>query len=342
MKKSTTVSIAGLLIFIFTGLNQAVADEVNLYSARKEALIKPLLDKFSDQTGITVNLVTAAADALLARLKSEGKLTPADVFVTVDAGRLHRAKKAELFKPIDSTILKSAIPAQYRDPDGVWFGLSLRARPIMYVKGKVDTATLTRYEDLADGRWKGRICIRSSGNIYNQSLVASMIAANGEADTEKWAEGLVGNFGRSPAGGDRDQIKAAVAGECDIAIANTYYLARMLNDDKDDAQRMAAEKMAIIWPNQDDRGAHVNVSGAGVIRHSRNKENAIRLLEFLVSDDSQKWYAAVNHEYPVKAGVDMSETLTSFGEFKADTVNLASLGEYNAAAVKLMDRAGWR
>ncbi len=342
MKKSTTVSIAGLLVFIFTGLNQAVADEVNLYSARKEALIKPLLDKFSDQTGITVNLVTAAADALLARLKSEGKLTPADVFVTVDAGRLHRAKKAELFKPIDSTILKSAIPAQYRDPDGVWFGLSLRARPIMYVKGKVDTATLTRYEDLADGRWKGRICIRSSGNIYNQSIVASMIAANGEADTEKWAEGLVDNFGRSPAGGDRDQIKAAVAGECDIAVANTYYLARMLNDDKDDAQRMAAEKMAIIWPNQDGRGAHVNVSGAGVIRHSRNKENAIRLLEFLVSDDSQKWYAEVNHEYPVKAGVEMSETLTSFGEFKADTVNLASLGEYNAAAVKLMDRAGWR
>lgn len=342
MKKTTTLGIAGLLLFISTGLNQAVADEVNLYSARKEALIKPLLDKFSEQTGVTVNLVTAAADALLARLKSEGKLTPADVFITVDAGRLHRAKKAELFQPIDSMIMKSAVPAQYRDPDGVWFGLSLRARPIMYVKGKVDTATLTRYEDLADGRWKGRICIRSSGNIYNQSLVASMIAANGETDTEKWAEGLVGNFGRSPTGGDRDQIKAAVAGECDIAIANTYYLARMLNDDKDDAQRTAAEKMAIIWPNQDDRGAHVNVSGAGVIRHSRNKENAIRLLEFLVSDDAQKWYAEVNHEYPVKTGVEMSETLTSFGEFRADTVNLASLGEYNASAVKLMDRAGWR
>lgn len=342
MKSTAVKVIAGLLLSVVTGLNQAFAGEVNLYSARQEALIKPLLDKFTEQTGIAVNLVTAKADALLARLKSEGRLTPADVFITVDAGRLHRAKAAGLFQAVDSTTLTATVPAQYRDPDGAWYGLSLRARPIMYVVGKVDPSTLTRYEDLSDGAWKGRICVRSSGNIYNQSLVASMIAANGEVETEKWATGLVDNFGRPPAGGDRDQIKAAAAGECDIAIVNTYYLARMLNDKKDDAQRMAAERMAIIWPNQHDRGAHVNVSGAGLIRYSKNKDNAIRLIEFLVSDESQKWYAEANQEYPVKPGVEISDTLKDFGEFKADTVNLAALGENNAAAVKLMDRAGWR
>ena len=342
MKKAAASRVIVLLTVLITGMGQALADEVNLYSARKEALIKPLLDKFSEQTGITVNLVTASADALLARLKSEGKLTPADVFITVDAGSLHRAKAADLFQTIDSATLNSVIPEQYRDPDGVWYGLSLRARPIMYVKGKLDPAELTRYEGLSDGVWKGRICIRSSGNIYNQSLVASMIAANGEVETEQWARGLVANLGRPPSGGDRDQIKAAAAGECDIAVANTYYLARMLTDQKDDAQRMAAEKMAIIWPNQDDRGTHVNVSGAGVIRYSKNRENAIKLIEFLAGDASQKWYADVNHEYPVKPGVEISAMLKSFGEFTADSVNLAALGENNAAAVKLMDRAGWR
>jgi iron(III) transport system substrate-binding protein len=342
MKKAAATGTVVVAITICAVMSQAQADEVNLYSARKEALIKPLLDKFTEQTGIEVNLVTAKADALLARLKSEGKLTPADVFITVDAGRLHRAKAADLFQPIDSATLNSAVPEQYRDPDGVWYGLSLRARPIMYVKGKLDPAKLTRYEDLSDAGWKGRICIRSSGNIYNQSLVASMIAADGEADTEQWARGLVANLARPPAGGDRDQIKAAAAGQCDIAVANTYYLARMLGDQKDDAQRMAAEKMAIIWPNQGDRGTHVNISGAGITRHSKNRENAIKLLEFLASDDSQNWYAEVNHEYPVKAGVEISDTLKSLGEFKADSVNLNALGENNAAAVKLMDRAGWR
>jgi len=342
MKKSVLTRVVVLLIPLFAGLGQALADEVNLYSARKEALIKPLLDQFTEQAGIKVNLVTASADALLARLKSEAKLTPADVFITVDAGRLYRAKAADLFQPIDSAVLNSAIPQQYRDPDGTWYGLSLRARPIMYVKGKLDPAALTRYEGLSDASWKGRVCIRSSSNIYNQSLVASMIAANGEEETEQWARGLVANLGRSPTGGDRDQIMAAAAGQCDIAVANTYYLATMLTDQKDDAQRMAAEKMAIIWPNQADRGTHVNVSGAGVIKYSKNRENAIKLLEFLAGDASQKWYADVNHEYPVKAGVEISDTLKAFGEFKVDSVNLATLGEYNAAAVKTMDRAGWR
>lgn len=342
MKKTVAQSLLAFLVLLGTGMTPSLADEVNLYSARKEALVKPLLDRFTSETGIEVNLVTAKADALLARLKSEGKLTPADVFITVDAGRLYRAKAANLFQPIDSAVLRAAVPDQYRDADGVWFGLSLRARPIMYVRGQLDPAALTRYEDLSKAEWKGRICIRSSGNIYNQSLVASMIAANGEERTEQWARGLVANLGRPPAGGDRDQIKAAAAGQCAIAVANTYYLARMLAEGNDEAQRAAAEKMAIIWPNQGDRGAHVNVSGAGVIKHSKNRENAVRLLEFLVSDEAQQWYAEVNHEYPVKAGVEISATLKMFGEFRADAINLEALGENNAAAVKLMDRAGWR
>lgn len=319
-----------------------MADEVNLYSARKEALIKPLLDEFSRQTGVEVNLVTGKADALLQRLESEGKLTPADLLITVDAGRLHRAKTAGLFQPVQSELLQSAIPDQYRDPDGQWFGLSVRARPIMVVSAKVGPDEIQRYEDLADPKWRGKICIRSSNNIYNQSLVAAMIAADGEVETERWANGLVGNLARPPAGGDRDQIKAAAAGECDVAVANTYYLARMLNAADDDPQRVAAEKVSIVWPNQKDRGAHVNISGAGLIKHAKNKENAVKLLEYLVSDEAQAYYAESNHEYPVKPGAAITETLRSFGEFKADTLNLAVLGEKNAEAVKLMDRAGWR
>ena len=340
MKVSVLRFCAVLAVCI--GVNQVLADEINLYSARKEALIKPLLDEFSEQTGIKVNLVTGKADALLKRLESEGKLTPADVLITVDAGRLHRAKEAGLLQSIESSALQSSIPSAYRDPDGHWFGLSVRARPLMVVSEKVKAGAIRRYEDLAHAEWKGKICIRSSNNIYNQSLVASMIAANGLADTEQWAQGLVDNLARPPAGGDRDQIKAAAAGECDIAVANTYYLARMLSVGEGDSQRQAAEKVSIVWPNQEDRGTHVNISGAGIIRYAKNRDNAIKLLEYLVSDEAQAYYAEGNHEYPVKAGVEISALLRSFGEFKTDTLNLSVLGENNAAAVKLMDRVGWR
>jgi len=315
--------------------------EVNLYSARKENLIKPLLDRFTEETGIQVNLVTGKADALLQRLQSEGDNSPADLLITTDAGRLHRAKEAGVTQAVDSAELSRRIPASFRDPDGHWFGLSLRARPILYVKGRVDPAELSRYEALADPAWKGRICIRSSDNIYNQSLVASLIAADGEEATETWAKGLVANFARPPKGGDRDQIKAAAAGLCDIAIANTYYLAGMLTS-QDAAQREAAEQVAVFWPNQKGRGAHVNVSGASVTRAAKNRDNAIRLLEFLVSEEAQSWYAETNGEYPVRPDVPPSELLSSWGEFKMDTLNLSRLGELNPEAVRLMDRAGWK
>ncbi|TGO02459.1 iron deficiency-induced protein A [Candidatus Thiomargarita nelsonii] len=339
MYKSTLLKVSVLLIA--TSIIQVAASEVNLYSARKEALIKPLLDKFTQETGIRVNLVTGKADALLKRLQSEGRNSPADLLITVDAGRLYRAKKAGVLQAVSSKLLTKAIKPQYRDPEGYWYGLSLRARVVMYVKDQVKPAQLETIEALADKQWRGQICIRSSSNIYNQSLVASMIAAKGVEKTEAWVKGLVANFARPPAGGDRDQIKAAAAGQCSIAIANTYYLGKMLSG-KSRAQRAAATKMAIFWPNQQDRGVHINLSGAGITKASKNRENAIKLLEYLLSAEAQKWYAQANFEYPVKSGVEISALLKSWGDFKADTLNLSQLGALNPAAMKLMDRAGWK
>ncbi len=331
------LTLAGML----PSLSIAAEGEVNLYSARNENLIKPLLERFTAESGIRVNLVTGKADALLKRLSSEGRNSPADVLLTTDAGRLHRAREAGVTQAFESEIVQRLVPAQYRDPEGHWIGLSLRARPILYVKGRVDPTELSSYEALTDPKWKERICIRSSGNIYNQSLVASMIAAHGVEQTEVWAEGLVKNFARPPRGGDRDQIKAAVAGQCDIAVANTYYLAGMLTS-KDVNEREIASRIAVFWPNQGGRGVHVNVSGAALVKASKNRENAIRLIEFLAGDASQEWYAEVNGEYPIRKGVTMSKTLQSWGEFKADDLNLSRLGELNPEAVRLMDRAGWR
>ncbi|MES9832794.1 MAG: Fe(3+) ABC transporter substrate-binding protein [Candidatus Thiodiazotropha sp. LLP2] len=319
----------------------ANAEEVNLYSARKEKLIKPLLDRFTEETGIEVNLVTGKADALLQRLQSEGRNTPADMLITTDAGRLHRAKAAGVTQSVQSETLLKYVPNNFRDPDGHWYGLSLRARPILYVKDRVDPSKLSSYEALTDPQWRGRICIRSSGNIYNQSLVASMIEANGIDITEAWANSFVKQFARPPKGGDRDQIKAAAAGVCDIAIANTYYLAGMLNS-KDESQRKAAEKMGVFWPNQSGRGAHVNVSGAAVIKTAKHKEAAIRLLEYLVSKSSQAWYAKTNGEYPVRNDVEEGVTLKAWGDFRLDGLNLSRLGELNPDALRLMDRAGWK
>lgn len=304
-------------------------------------MIKPLLDRFTEQTGTPVNLVTGKPEELLERLRREGANSPADVLVTVDAGNLHRAKAAGVTQPLTSDSLARTIPETYRDPEGHWVGLTMRARPILYVKSEVDPATLSTYEALADPDFKGRVCIRSSDNVYNQSLVASMIAARGVAATEAWASGLVANLARPPKGRDRDQIKAAAAGECTLAIANTYYLAGMLTGESA-ADRSAAELMGVFWPNQEDRGTHVNVSGAALTASAKHPESAVALIEFLASPESQAWYAEANGEYPVRADVPPSATLATWGEFKADTLNLARLGELNAEAVKLMDRAGWR
>ena len=343
MPRKTVFRLAAVSLCAILAVAPALsrAAEVNVYSARQENLIQPLLDRFTAETGITVNLVTGKAAQLLQRLKSEAGNTPADVLITTDAGNLHRAKIAGVLQAVQSKTLNERIPASYRDRDAQWFGLSLRARPIMYSIERVKPAELSTYEALADPKWTGRICIRSSNNIYNQSLVASMIAANGVAATEQWVRGLVANFARPPKGGDRDQIKSVAAGECDIAIANTYYLGGMLTGD-DPVQREQARKVAVFWPNQDGRGVHVNVSGAGVTRAAQHRDEAVQLIEFMTDDASQAWYAEANSEYPVVPGIPWSKVLQGFGTFKADPLNLTVLGDNNAEAVRLMDRAGWK
>lgn len=330
-------------MFIVTTLLSplVVAQQVNLYSARKEALIKPLLDKFTQQTGITVNLVTGKADNLITRLKSEGKYSPADLLLTTDVGRLHRAKQQGLTQAILMSDAIATLPVNFRDEQGHWLGLSLRARPLMVSVDSVDAQTITRLEDLTSPQWKGRVCIRSSNNIYNQSMVGSLIIQLGESAAQEWVNGLVNNFARPPQGGDRDQIKAVAAGLCDVAIANTYYLAGMLSS-KDETTQQQAKKINVIWPNQADRGTHINISGVALARNAPNKDAAIKLIDFLLSKESQLWYATTNHEYPILADIAWSELLQSFGTFKAEQVQLSQLGKLNAEAVQMMDRAGWK
>ena len=345
--KTRTIASAAMLALLCgalvtpSALSAEDGGTVNIYSARKEALILPILERFRDETGIEFHLVTGKADALLKRLQLEGDASPADVFVTVDAGRLHRAKEAGVLQTIGSESIDAAVPAHLRDADGYWVALSKRARTIMYARDRVDASGLSTYEGLTDEAWEGRICIRSSGNIYNQSLVASMIEANGAEQTQAWAEGMVANFARDPAGGDTDQLRGAAAGECDLAVANTYYFGRLAASAKEEDQAVAAA-LAVFWPNQGERGAHVNVSGVGITAHAQNRDSALRLIEFLVSPEAQTWYAEVNHEYPVVPGVPVSETLASFGTFDEDSLNLTVLGVNNRQAVELMDRAGWR
>ena len=316
--------LACTLSFFMAISGTSFGAEVNVYSARGEDLIKPALDTFTEQTGIKVNLITESADALIRRIQLEGANSPADVLLTVDAGRLFRAKEAGILASLKSPILTQRIPSAYRDPDNQWFGLSLRSRVIMFDKSRVSAEEISSYEDLADPKWKGEICIRSSGNIYNQSLLASLIEHHGEEATEVWAEGLVSNMARRPQGGDRDQIRAAVAGQCKLAVANTYYLAGMLNSDVDTDVEVA-QKIGVIWPNQDNRGAHMNVSGAGLIKGSKNVEEARQLIEFLSDDYAQGWYSEVNNEYSVRADIPVSTTLQGFGPFKADQLNLCLL-----------------
>lgn len=323
-----------------TSLLQAAA-ELNIYSARQEALIKPLLDTYSEQTGITINLVTGKGDALLTRLKSEGRNSPADLLITTDAGRLYRAQEAGVLQPVSSEALDRDIPANLRSSEGYWYGLSVRARGIVYARDRVSPEELSTYEALAEPQWRGRICVRSSSNIYNQSLVAGMLATDGEDKTAAWMKGFVGNFARPPQGGDRDQIKAVAAGQCDIAVVNSYYLGGMIRS-TDPEQTEAAVKVAIFWPNQSDRGTHVNVSGAGVTAATDNVAAAVKLIEFLASDTSQRWYGEANNEYPVREDVPASELLRSWGEFKRDQVNVTDLGRNNAQAVMAMDRANWK
>ncbi|HLV49152.1 MAG TPA: Fe(3+) ABC transporter substrate-binding protein [Aliidiomarina sp.] len=333
------VAVLAGAIMLLTPRNEV--ESVNVYSSRNEGLIKPLLDEFTAETGIKVNLLTGSGDGLLTRLENEGRNSEADLFLTVDAGALHRAKSAGLFQPVQSEMLNQSLPAQLRDSDNEWFGLSLRARTIFYSNERVDPSELSNYLALADEKWRGRICVRSSDNLYNQSLVASMIAHHGEAVTEEWARGLVANFARKPVGGDRDQLHAVASGQCDLAIANSYYYGGMTAS-TDQASIDTVNKVSLFWASQNDEGTHVNVSGIGLLRHAKNADAAIKLIEFLASESSQEWYAQANQEFPVRPGTELSPILQNWGAFKADPLPISQLGENNANAVRLMNRAGWR
>lgn len=316
------------------------AAEVNIYSARQEHLIKPLLDEFSKQTGVQYKLLTGEGPALLERLKAEGRNSPADVLLTVDVGNLVAAKQAGVLQAVKSSALNENIKESYRDAEGFWYGLSARARVIFYDPKRVKPEQIATYEALADPELGKVVCVRSSSNIYNQSLVAALIAHHGVEQVDRWIKGFVNNFARKPQDNDTAQIKAVASGECAVAVANSYYYARMLASGKP-GDKDVTDKVAVLWPNQGDRGAHMNLSGAGVTASARNVEGAVKLLEFLSGEKAQEIYARENNEYPVNPKVKATGPVAEMGEFKADNLNLSEIEKYNAEAVRAMDRGGW-
>lgn len=319
----------------------SAAEEVNVYSARHYKSDQLLFDMFTKETGIRVNVIEGDVGPLLQRLQSEGRNSPADLFVTADVGNLWRAEEAGVLQPVKSATLEEFIPAHLRDPNGQWFGLSQRARILVYNKDKVRPEELPTYESLADAKWKGRILVRSSNHVYNQSLIASIIAADGPEKAEQWVKAIAGNLARPPKGGDIDQIKAVAAGEGDVAISNSYYFARLAGS-SNPADKAVTEKLGVVFPNQGDRGTHVNISGAGVTKNAPHKANAVKLLEFLVTPEAQKIFAEGNNEYPVRSGVPTTAVVASWGPFKGDPVGAATIGKFQPEAVKIADRSGWR
>ncbi|MGY6741718.1 MAG: Fe(3+) ABC transporter substrate-binding protein [Cecembia sp.] len=337
--KTVVIALGGALMFACgSGEKQEV---VNVYTHRHYEADQKLFDMFTEATGIKVNVVSASADELIQKLELEGPNSPADVLITVDAGRLHRAEDKGLLQAVNSATLNTNIPAKFRDPEGFWFGLTYRARILAYSTERVNPEELSTYEALTAPEWKGRVLTRSSENIYNQSLLASIIAHHGAEGAQEWAAGLLANMARDPKGSDRDQVKAVAAGEGDVAIVNTYYIGIMLNDSNEE-ERKAAEKIGIFFPNQEDRGTHINISGAGVTKYAPNKDNAIKLIEFLSESSSQEFLANINFEYPVNPSTEFSDLLKKWGSFKSDDLNLSVLGEKNAEAVMIFDRVGWK
>lgn len=318
----------------------AAAGEVNVYSGRHYESDLVLFDQFTEETGIKVNYIEAGGDALIERMAQEGDASPADIFITADAGILWRADQRDLFRETDNAALEERVPAQYRHPDGKWFGLSRRARVIIYNTDAGLPEGLDTYADLADPAYKGMICVRSSSNIYNQSLLASVIAHEGAARAEAWAAGVAANFARSPQGNDTSQIEAVAAGLCRLAIVNSYYTARFKGA-ADPAAAAIGEKFELLFPDQDGNGTHVNISGAGVAKYAPNPDNAERLIEFLLRDETQKAFASGNNEYPVVPGIAPEGPIAAYADFKADELPVAAFGEHQAEAVRIFDRVGW-
>jgi iron(III) transport system substrate-binding protein len=342
--KDKRLALCAALIASALNIAAALGQEkvLNLYSSRHYNTDEALYSNFTKQTGIRINRIEAPEDALLERLRNEGTASPADVLITVDAGRLWRAEQMGLFQPVKSAVLDARIPAPLRQPDGLWFGFSTRARVIVYAKDAVKPGDIRSYEDLADPKWKGKVCMRSSASMYNLSLMSSLIGHLGEPKAETWAKDVVANFARPPKGGDTDQIKALASGECALSIVNTYYYVRMLKTTKAD-ERAAIERVGMVWPNQDGRGTHVNISGAGLMKSAPNREAGVKFLEYLASDDAQRYFANGNNEFPVVGAVSVDNPeLASIGKFKPDAQNVSVFGKNQGAAQKVYDRAGWR
>jgi iron(III) transport system substrate-binding protein len=335
-------SIIRLLAILTLGVAPATAQEkqLNLYSARHYQTDEALYTNFTRQTGIRINRIEAKEDELLERIRNEGANSPADIFLTVDAARLARADELGLFATVKSKLLEERIPPTLRSPD--WFAFSTRARLIIANKDLVKPDEVQTYEDLANPRLRGKVCSRSGSHPYNISLMAALIAHLGEAKAEEWARGVVANFARGPKGGDTDQIKSVAAGECGVAVSNSYYLARLLRSTKPEDQRLM-DRITIIWPNQKSFGAHINISGGGMLKTAPNKDSAIRFLEYLAGDDAQRYFADGNNEWPAVAGVSVKNpALDAMGKFKADNLPVATLARNTAAAQRIYDRAGWK
>ena len=338
MTRILPTSLMGMVIFAATlaTATDAPADELNIYSYRQPFLIRPLMDSFTKETGTTVNIVYAKK-GMLERIKAEGPNSPADLVLTVDIGRLNDMVEADVLAETSSETLESKIPAHLRDPQGKWYGLTQRSRVIYVSRDRIPTDATFTYESLADPKYKGLICSRSGKNVYNVSLIASMIAHHGEAETRRWLEGLKANLARKPQGNDRAQAKAIFEGQCDIGIGNTYYYGKMATNDKKPEQKQWANAIRVVFPNQNGRGAHMNISGAGVLKSSKNKAAAIKLIEFLSSPKAQAIYAQQNFEYPVIEGVSADTVTAKLGTFKPDTINLAEIAKHREAASKLVD-----
>jgi iron(III) transport system substrate-binding protein len=313
---------------------------LNLYSARHYQTDEKLYENFTQQTGIKINRIEGKEEELMERIRNEGANSPADVFITVDASRLATADALGLFAPVKSKLLEARIPAHLHTD--TWFAFSTRARVIIYNRSALKAEDVATYESLADPKLKGKLCSRSGAHPYNLSLVSSLIAHDGEAKTEEWARGVVANFARAPKGGDTDQIKSVAAGECGVAVSNTYYLARLIRSDKVEDRRLM-ERVGIVWPNQAGHGTHINISGGGMVKTSKNQASAVKFLEYLASDEAQRYFADGNNEWPVVAGLNTNNpALDAMGKFKADTLPISALAKNVVAAQKLLDRAGYR
>lgn len=328
-----------LPLLALTASGALAQGEVNIYSYREPGLINPLLKAFNEKTGIKTNVVYAPA-GLNERLAAEGANSPADLLFTVDAGRLSEAKDAGLTQAVDDAVLQDAIPAPYRDADKHWFGLTMRSRIVYASKARVAQDTIT-YEELADPKWKGKLCIRSGQHVYNTSLIATMIAHKGEAFTETWLKGVKENLAHKPAGGDREQARDIHSGKCDIALGNTYYMALMAKNDKNPEQKEWGNAIKPLFPNANDRGSHVNISGMALAKHAPNKANALKLMEFLASEEAQKIYATANNEYPVNPKVAPSEIVASWGPLKPDPLPLDNIAKYRKKASELVDNVNF-